>query len=132
MSIRVFVLPTQYDIIDFRQGNRPENILARIFETGPELQAYEDGIAAISDEYDRIEDLKASGGLVSYRRRSEDPEIEDTPHAVDAEFKTPAEALAYCKGLEDAEGFAAPLVVDDSYEGFEQLIAWSGAEAPTL
>lgn len=129
MSIRVFVLPTQYDIIDFRQGNRPENILARVFETGPELLAYEDGIAAISDEYDRIEGLKVTGSLVGYRRRSEDPEIEDTPHAMEAEFKTPAEALAYCKGLEDAEGFAAPLVVDDSYDGFEQLIAWSGAES---
>lgn len=130
MSIRIFVLPTQYDIIDFRQGNRPENILVRAFQTRPEVLAYEDGIAAIGDEYDRIDELRTNGCVVSYRRRSEDPEIDGTAHAVEASFKTPAEALAYCKGLEDAEGFAAPLIVDDSYEGFEQLIVWSDGALP--
>ncbi|MFZ2269433.1 MAG: hypothetical protein WAV95_17810 [Azonexus sp.] len=128
MSIRLCVLPTQYDIIDFRQGNRPENILVRSFQTRPEVLAYEDGIAAIGDEYDRIDELGTNGGVVSYRRRSEDPEIEGTAQAVEASFKTPAEAQAYCKGLADAEGFAAPLIIDDTDEDFEQLIAWSAAE----
>jgi hypothetical protein len=130
MNMRIFLLPTQYDIIDFRQGKRPENILVRDFPTRPEVLAYEEGIAAIGDEYDRIDELRTSGAVVCYTRRSEDPEIDSPVHGVAVTFNTPAEALAYCKGLEDAEGFAAPLVVDDSYEGFEQLIVWSGAEAP--
>lgn len=130
MSIRIFVLPTQYDIIDFRQGRRPENILMRDFPTRPELLAYEEGIAAIGDEYDRIDELGTNGAVVCYKRRSEDPEIDSPVHGVAVTFTTPAEALAYCKGLEDAEGFAAPLIVDDSYEGYEQLLVWSDGELP--
>ena len=130
MSIRIFLLPTQYEIIDFRQGKRPENILVRVFQTRPEVLAYEEGIAAIGDEYDRIDELGTNGAVVCYKRRSEDPEIDGPVHGVAVTFNTPAEALAYCKGLEDAEGFAAPLIVDDSYEGFEQLIAWSDGELP--
>ncbi|MGE5469773.1 MAG: hypothetical protein ACM3X0_03130 [Bacteroidota bacterium] len=127
MTIRIFVLPTQYDIIDFRQGRRPENILVRDFAGAIELQAYENGIDAILDQYDRIEDLAVSGLKVVYTRRSEDPEAEAVAHAVEIEFATPAELAAYCKGLEDAEGYAAPLLVDDADDRCDQLLAWSAA-----
>lgn len=126
MSHRLLVLPTQYDIIDFRRGNRPENILVRHFETPAEVAAYEDGIYDISDEYDRIDNLVVDGNRVTYQRRTEDPEIETVVNALAHEFPTPAAALAYSRGLADAEGYAAPLLVDDSDDRFEQLLAWAG------
>lgn len=127
MSRRLFVLPTQYDIIDFRQGRRPENILVRDFAGQPEALAYEDGIDAISDQYDRIRDLAVDGGKVVYNRCSEDPESETVVRQETAAFATAGEAAAYCQGMADAEGLAAPLLIDDSDERFGQLQAWVAA-----
>lgn len=128
MTARIFILPTQYDIIDFRLGNRPENILVRDFESAAEVRAYEDGINAIADEYDRIENLQATGAKVTYTHRSEDPDADARAYPAEAEFETPAEAEAYCRGLRDAEGRAAPLLIDDTDDRFEQLAAWTGAD----
>lgn len=124
MTIRIFILPTQYDIIDFRFGRRPENILVRDFATASELQAYEAGVDAIDDEYIRIRELRMIGPKVTYTRHSEDPEIEAVVTTVEREFKTPAEATTYCQGLNDTEGLAAPLMIDDTDERFTQLEAW--------
>lgn len=127
MPIRIFVLQTQYDIIDFRLGHRPANFLVRDFKTGAELEAYRNGIESISDQYDRIESLKVVGSNVAYTRRSGDPEIDAVVNAVEVDFETATEAEAYCKGIGDAEGFAAPLVIDDTDDRFEQLLAWAAA-----
>ncbi len=128
MTILVCVLRSQYDIIDFRAGRRPENILLRDFASAAELSAYEDGIYAINDAYDRIENLEIRDGKVSYTRHSEDPELDPTQTREEAEFATMAEAKAYGLGLGDAEGFAAPLLIDDTDERFEQLVAWSKSD----
>lgn len=125
MTIRIFVLPTQYDIIDFRLGHRPANMLVRDFENEAEAQAYRDGVDAIGDEYDRIESLEVAGSKVFHTRRSDDPDADSVTHDAEVEFSTVAEAEAYCKGLGDAEGFAAPLLIDDADDRFEQLQAWS-------
>ena len=125
MSIRIFVLPTQYDIIDFRQGRRPENIIVRDFDSAAEVQAYEDGINAIDDQYDRIQDLKVIGSKVIHSHRSEDPDADSVTRKAEKEFATAAEAAAYSKGLDDAEGCAAPLLIDADDDRFEQLQAWS-------
>ncbi|HZX33063.1 MAG TPA: hypothetical protein VFF03_17060 [Rhodocyclaceae bacterium] len=125
MAIRFFVLQTQYDIIDFRLGNRPATILVRDFATEAESRAYEDGIDAISDEYDRIDGLKVEGAKVSYARRRDDPEADiGFTEGFTVEFGTPAEAEAFCLGLGDSEGFAAPLLIDDSDDRFDQLQLW--------
>lgn len=126
MSIRVCILPTQYDIIDFRQGRRPENILVREFASAAEVQAYEDGIDAIDDQYDRLEEIRVVGSKVIHSHRSEDPEIEGLLRVAEQAFATPAEAAAFCLGIADADGYAAPLLVDDTDERFAQLLAWSG------
>lgn len=131
MAIRIFVLPTQYDIIDFRLGNRPENIMVRDFDTQAEFRAYENGIEAVSDEYERIEGLHVAGTKVSYVRRTDDPEADaGMAKTVELQFRTPAEAEAYRKGVEDSEGFAAPLLVDDTDDRFDQLLAWGFVTAP--
>lgn len=125
MAIRFFILQTQYDIIDFRLGNRPATILVRDFATEAESRAYEDGIDAIGDEYDRIDGLSVDGGKVCYTRRRDDPEADfGLTEAFVVEFGTPAEADAFCKGLGDSEGFAAPLLIDDSDDRFDQLQLW--------
>lgn len=126
MTIRIFILPTQGDIIDFRLGNRPENILVRDFETRAELQAYQDGLDAISDAYDQIEGLQLAGSKLTYTCRSDDPDADAIANAREMEFATPAEAEACRQGIQDAEGFAAPLLIDDTDDRFEQLLAWSG------
>lgn len=131
MTARIFVLPTQNDIIDFRLGNRPANILVREFETEAELRAYEDGIESSGDEYDRIENLKIVGSKVTYTRSSDDPEVEPIADTGEVNFDTPAEAEAFYKGLEDSEGLAAPLLIDETDDRFEQLLAWSPASSLT-
>lgn len=128
MTARIFLLPTQYDIIDFRLGNRPENIIVRDFATAAEVQAYRDGIDAIGDEGDRIEDLRVAGSKIAYTRRPDDPEAE--AEKTEVEFGTPAEAEAYRRGLEDAEGCLAPLLVDDTDDRFEQLLEWTAPGKP--
>lgn len=125
MATRIFVLQTQYDIIDFRLGHRPANFLVRDFTTKAELEAYCDGIESLGDEYDRIEDIKVLGSKVIYTHRSEDPDADVVVNTAEAAFETPSEAEAYCQGIQDAEGFAAPLVIDDTDDRFEQLLAWS-------
>lgn len=125
MIARIFILPTQYDIIDFRLGNRPENILVRDFKTGAELQAYRDGIDAIGDADDSIENLDVTGSKVTYTRRPEDPDA--VADLAEVEFETAAEAQAFRKGINDAEGCVAPLIIDDTDDRFEQLLAWSTA-----
>lgn len=127
MTARIALLRTQADIIDFRLGHRPADILVRDFATAAELAAYEDGVDAVADQYDRIEGLTVSGTTVTYTRRSDDPEAETVTAAAEVKFGTAAEAQAYCRGLEDAEGYAAPLLIDDTDERFEQLLAWAAA-----
>lgn len=127
MSIRICVLPTQYDIIDFRQGRRPEHILVREFATPAEAQAYEDGIDAIGDQYDRIEEIRVVGNTVIYTLRSEDPEIDGQSRSAEHECASPAATVAFCLGIADAEGYAAPLLVDETDERSPQLFAWSAA-----
>jgi hypothetical protein len=122
MTVRIFLLPTQYDIIDFRQGNRPENLLVRDFASPAELEAYRDGIDAIVDEGDQVENLVVTGAKVSYTRRLDDPDA--VPEAVEKEFPSAAEAEAYGKGVGDAEGCVAPLLVDDTDDRFEELLEW--------
>lgn len=127
MSIRICVLPTQYDIIDFRQGRRPENIFVREFASAAEAQAYEDGIDAIDDQYDRVEELRVVDAKVIYSLRSADPEIDGQSRGAEKAFVTPAEAAAFSRGLADAEGYAAPLLVDDTDDRLGQLLAWSAS-----
>lgn len=129
MTASVALLRTQSDIIDFRLGHRPADILVRNFATDAELGAYEDGIDAVADQYDRIEGLTVAGTTVSYTRRSDDPEAETFTAAVEVTLGTAAEAEAYRLGLQDAEGYAAPLLIDDTDDRFEQLLAWSAATA---
>lgn len=126
MTARIFVLPTQYDVIDFRLGNRPANILVRDFETAAELEAYRDGIDAIGDEDDRIENLALSGSKVSYTRRPEDPDA--AAEEVGVEFGTPGEAEAFRRGIGDAEGCVAPLIIDETDDRFEQLQDWTAPQ----
>lgn len=125
MTVRLFILPTQYDIIDFRLGNRPENIIVRDFAGEAEVEAYRDGIEAVGDEYGRIEGLAPAENVVSYTLCSEDPESEAHAKAVAREFATPAEAAAFCRGIADAEGLMAPLLVDDTDDRFELLLEWT-------
>ncbi|MGE5621446.1 MAG: hypothetical protein ACM3VY_00315 [Candidatus Bathyarchaeota archaeon] len=132
MTARVVLLRTQSDIIDFRLGHRPADILVRDFATTAEQGAYEDGIDAVADQYDRVEGLTVAGATVTYTRRSEDPEAETVTTAVQVKFGTAAEAEAYRQGLQDAEGYAAPLLIDDTDDRFEQLLAWSGADGCTV
>lgn len=135
MTARIFVLPTQYDIIDFRLGNRPANILARDFGSAAEVLAYEEGIGSVGDETDRIENLQVTGTRVSYTRRPDDPENPGAKsETVEVEFGTAAEAQAYRRGIEDTEGCAAPLLIDDTDDRFEQLQEWCAAakEGPAL
>lgn len=127
MTIRIFVLPTQYDIIDFRLGQRPANLLVRDFESMAEARAYQDGVDATGDEYDRIENLEVLGSTVIFTRCTNDPDTDPVANKAEAKFSTPAEAAAYCRGIEDGEGFAAPLLIDDTDDRFEQLQAWSAA-----
>ncbi|MBS1189074.1 MAG: hypothetical protein H6R10_866 [Rhodocyclaceae bacterium] len=127
MTVRIFLLPTQGDIIDFRLGHRPANLLVRDFETEAELEAYRDGIDSVRDAYDRIENLKVVGNTVAYTRRCEDPDADAVATDTEVAFGTPAEAEAYRRGIADAEGLAAPLVVDDSDDRFEELLAWTAA-----
>ncbi len=126
MNLRVFVLPTQYDIIDFRFGRRPENILVRDFADAKALAAYQEGLDAIGDPYERVEALSREGQTVHYTLRKEDPESETVVRTAEASFASPGEADAYCQGLSDAEGYAAPLLVDDTDERHAQLAAWAG------
>ena len=127
MTVRIFVLPTQGDILDFRLGNRPATILVRDFGSVAELRAYEDGIDAVADQYDRIEQLAVAGATVTYGCRPDDPEAESGLEAVAVEvaLDSPAEAEAYARGVADAEGLAAPLLIDDTDDRFDQLLAWT-------
>lgn len=129
MSARLFVLPTQNDIIDFRLGFRPANILVRDFASEAEMQAYQEGIAACGDEYERIDNLQVVGATLTYTRRSDDPEIEAVAGAAAVEFATPAEAEAFRQGLSDAEGLAAPLLIDATDDRFELLLEWTAESA---
>lgn len=125
MTIRIFVLPTQYDIIDFRLGRRPANLSVRDFNLEAEARAYRQGIDAAGDEYDRIENLEVVGSTVIYTRSSNDPDADLVAKKVERSFSTRAEVDAYCKGIDDAEGLAAPLLIDETDDRFEQLQAWS-------
>lgn len=115
-AITVYVLPAQEDITAFEFGTSPNNILVREFGNAAELTAYKDGLDAITDALDVIDELSVAGCRVSYH-------INDDADLTEVAFSTPEEAEAFRQGLDDAEGFTAPRVIAPEDDGYARLSA---------
>jgi hypothetical protein len=108
----VFVLPTREDVAIFETGGKPGNVLWREFDTHQELACYICGIEHIEDEFDEIDHLERKGKTVIVGR-SEGRDRHD--------FETEADAEAFMQGVNDADGFHAPKLIDREDEGFARL-----------
>lgn len=117
-ALTIFVLPTQEDVAKFLSGGDPLNCLVREFSTDAELAAYKDGLDAIEDEFDEIDGLNVVGCAVTFTRPTDEEEDADITKIV---FATETEALACRAGIDDAEGFHSPYVVEEGDDGYERL-----------
>jgi hypothetical protein len=122
-DFRVVLLPAQEDQVAFQQGRMPGNHFEHSFETEGELKAYLEGVEAIEDEQDIISGIEVVGSKVTIQREGEDDEDVDVDEVT---FETPAEAVAFQLGVEDAEGFRAPQAItedDPMFGKFTELAA---------
>lgn len=129
--MKVFLLPTQEDVAAFWSERLPGNVLVRDFADEAELEAYRAGMDVIEDELDEISGLVAIDCKVTFSRIScLNPDEEEENEVT---LDTPGEAAAYRLGVEDAEGWRAPLVLtpdDPGYEILQRLISGDVALAP--
>jgi hypothetical protein len=118
LPFQVLVLLTQEDIAIFRAGKKPLNILDSSFATQAELEAYVSAFDVYDDAEVGVDKVVVVGSKVTF------DVIEGgfTDHH-GQEFDTPAEAQAFRQGLEDAEGYEAPMVLTQDQDAFEQLKA---------
>ncbi|WP_199028437.1 hypothetical protein [Ralstonia sp. ASV6] len=117
-EIVVFILPTQEDISQARNGVRPDNMLERKFATQNELRAYQEGIGAVEDEFDEIDGLNVVGSKVTFTRETD---ITADADIVEFVFSSPAEAEACRQGIDDALGLKGPLIVGAGNHLFPML-----------
>lgn len=114
MTIRVLVLLTVADQASFMAGRKPNNIIEHAFESLAQVNAYRDGIDAIADESDEVGEILVVESSVLYEIDGQREEVT---------FSTTDQASAFQQGLEDAEGFASPLIVTEDDDNFDKLAA---------
>lgn len=127
-TIKVLILPTQEDIVNFENGKKPGNVLEREFYSEVELAAYKNGIDVIEDEFDEIDGLNVVGSIVSFTRPTDESNDADIQEIV---FGTHAEAEAYRQGIDDSEGFRSPMLIEQSDENFDLLTALIAKSEPS-
>lgn len=120
--MKAILLPTMSDVCALESGARPHNMLEREFESKAELDAYRDGLDAIEDEESDVERLAVHDRTVKL--------CIDGEHSTRT-FDSPAAARAYAQGVEDAEGFRAPLLITEDDPRFQNVQSFVAASQST-
>jgi hypothetical protein len=118
----VFLLPTQEDIAEMEAGRYPANVLLREFDTAQELVAYAEGVGAIEDENDELEEMERQGKAVLIGRNGSVERYD---------FGTEAQAEAFRRGVDDAEGFRSPLLIGRDDPRFVELFRFDSISLPS-
>lgn len=129
---QVFVLPAQEDIAKFSQGLKPENIIDRPFNTHAELLAYSEAPDVYEGFEDALHGVIIDGPHVTYSISRDGEEAVPQTRSFDSK----PEAKAFALGIEDLEGFKAPMLftADDGadFERLKSYLIADKSEVPTI